>query len=320
MLTRRHIRIKIVQNLYAFEISGDHDLQRAENKLIKIVDGLYDLFIYQLSFIQEIVDFSFQKTEERRHKQLPTPEDLNPNMRFVENAFLQKLIQVKGLQREVNRLKISWGTYPEIIRNIYNAFIESDAYNEYMFAEKSGFAADKKIAEKLYFEHILPSESFQTLFEDMEPGWGDDLAIAAFFVQKTFSGIKQSKPFDELPPLFKNFDESGHSEDRKFMIELQRRTLLNGLRYDNLISSYTRNWDFERIPQIDVVLLKMALAELQYFPTIPVKVTLNEYIDLAKMFSTPKSSLFINGILDKLIVELSQKGEIKKIGRGLIDN
>lgn len=320
MLTRRHIRMKIVQNLYAFDISGDHDLQRAENKLIKSVDGLYDLFIYQLSFIQEIVDFAFQKTEERRHKQLPTPEDLNPNMRFVENAFLQKMIHSKGLQKEINRLKISWGTYPEIIRNIYNAFTGSAAYNEYMTAEKTNFSADKKIVENLYFEHILPSESFQTLFEDMEVGWGDDLAIAVFFVQKTFSGIKQSKSFDALPPLFKNFDEAGNSEDRKFMIELQRRALLNGEKYDKLISSYTRNWDFERIPQLDVILLKMALAELQYFPTIPIKVTLNEYIDLSKIFSTPKSSLFINGILDKLITELSQEGKIKKIGRGLIDN
>jgi N utilization substance protein B len=309
-----------VQNLYAIEISNDYDLQRAENKLIKSVDGLYNLYIYQLSFIQEIVNFAFQKTEEGRNKQLPTPEDLNPNMRFVENEFLHKLIHCQGLQWEIDRLKISWATYPEIVRKIYNAFTESNNYISYMNSAKNTFNRDKKIAEILYFNYILSSESFQMLFEDMDAGWSDDLAISAFFVQKTFNKIKSAKPFDALPPLFKNINDSGSSDDHKFMIDLQRQTLLHNAEYNALIDSHTRNWDFERIPRTDVILLKMALTELQFFRTIPIKVTLNEYIDLTKMFSTPKSSLFINGILDKLIIELSEAGKIKKIGRGLIGN
>lgn len=319
MLTRRHIRVKILQNLYAVEITGDHDLQKAENKLIKSVDSLYDLFIYQLSFIQEIVDFALQKTEERRNKKLPTPEDLNPNMRFVENAFLHKLIDSKGLRREIERLRISWVTYPEIIRNVYNSFTEGDAYNAYMQEEVNTFNHDKKIAETLYSDYILGSESFEMFFEDLGAGWSDDLPIAAFFVQKTFNNIKNGKPFNELPTLFKNFDEGGASDDRRFMIDLQRQILIHDNEYHDLIATHTRNWDFDRIPHIDVIILKMALAELQHFPTIPIKVTLNEYIDLAKIFSTPKSSLFINGILDKLIAELGESGKIRKIGRGLID-
>ena len=319
MLTRRHIRVKILQNLYAADVTGDHDLQKAESKLIKSVDSLYDLFIYQLSFIQEIVDFALYKTEERRNKKLPTPEDLNPNMRFVENAFLEKLINCRGLRREIDRLKISWATYPEIIRNVYNTFTESDAYKAYMTAEVNTFNSDRKIGETLYFDYILGSESFEMFFEDLGAGWSDDLPIAAFFVQKTFNNIKSTRPFDQLPTLFKNFDEAGASDDRRFMIDLQRQTMIHDKEYYELIAGHTRNWDFERIPHIDVIILKMALAELQYFPTIPIKVTLNEYIDLSKIFSTPKSSLFINGILDKLIAELGDAGKIRKIGRGLID-
>jgi N utilization substance protein B len=282
MLTRRHIRIKILQNIYAIEVSHEYDIQRAENRLIKNVNSLYDLYIYQLSFIREIMEFAEYKIEERRKKRLPTPEDLNPNMRFVENKFLQTLINNPVLTKEISRLNISWGNYPEIIRNIYAAFTESDDYQQYMQEKHNSFSQDKKIATTLFFDYIIVSESFETLFDDMVAGWSDDLAVAAFFVQKTFSAIRSAQPFNELPPLFKNEDDE--DGDYRFMIDLQRRILLHDDEYRQIITAHTRNWDFDRIPHTDVIILKMALAELQDFPTIPVKVTLNESIELSKMF------------------------------------
>jgi len=318
MLTRRHIRIKILQNVYALEVSHEYDLQRAEDRLVKNVESLYDLYIYQLSFIREIMEFAEQKIEERRNKRLPSPEDLNPNLRFVENKFLRTLVESPILTREISRLKISWGNYPEIVRNIYTAFTESEDYQQYMTAEENSFGKDKKIATTLFFDYIIASESFEMLFDDMVAGWSDDLAIAAFFVQKTFNAIKNAQPLTTLPPLFKNETENEAEGDYRFMIDLQRKILLHDDEYRQIITTHTRNWDVERIPHTDVIILKMALAELQNFPTIPVKVTLNEYIELSKMFSPPKSSLFINGILDKIIIKLTEEGKIKKMGRGLI--
>jgi N utilization substance protein B len=307
-----------LQNIYAIEVSHEYDMQRAEDRLIKSVESLYDLYIYQLSFIREIMEFAEQKIEERRNKRLPSPEDLNPNLRFVENAFLRTLINSPAFTKEVSRLKISWGNYPEIVRNIYTAFAESDEYAQYMLAEENSFSQDKKIASTLFFNYIIASESFEKLFDDMVAGWSDDLSIAAFFVQKTFNAIKSAEPFRKLPPLFKNADKTDDEGDYRFMIDLQRRIMLHDDEYKEIITAHTRNWDFDRIPHTDVIILKMALAELQSFPTIPIKVTLNEYIELSKMFSPPKSSLFINGILDKLIVRLTEDGKIKKTGRGLI--
>jgi len=318
MLTRRHIRIKILQNIYAVEVSHEYDMQKAEDRLVKSVKSLYDLYIYQLSFIREIMGFAEQKIEERRNKRLPSPEDLKPNMRFVENKFLHVLGNHPDLIREISRLKISWGNYPEIVRNVYNAFSASDEYTQYMSGKYHSFAKDKKIASTLFFDYILASESFEMLFDDMIAGWSDDLAIAAFFVQKTFSVIKNDQPFEQLPPLFKSEDNYEEDGDYRFMIDLHRQMLLHDNEYQEIIATHTHNWDYERIPHTDVIILKMALAELQKFPTIPIKVTLNESIELSKMFSPPKSSLFINGILDKIIIKLTEEGKIKKIGRGLI--
>jgi len=318
MLTRRHIRIKILQNIYAIEVSCEYDIQNAEDKLIKSIESLYDLYIYQLSFIKEIMEFAEYKISERRKKRLPSPEDLNPNLRFIENEFLLALVNNPTLNREISRLKISWGNYPEIIRNIYTAFTNSEEYKQYMTSDECSFSQDKKIVSTLYFDYILASENFEKLFDDMVAGWSDDIAVAAFFMQKTFNAIKSGQSFKQLPPLFKNDDKNDEEGDYRFMIDLQRKILLHNDEYQQTIATHTRNWDYDRIPHTDVIILKLALAELQNFPTIPIKVTLNEYIELAKMFSPPKSCLFINGILDKLIIKLIEDGKINKVGRGLI--
>jgi N utilization substance protein B len=318
MLTRRHIRIKILQNLYAANIACEIDLQKSENRLIKSVESLYDLYIYQLSFIKEFFDFCFKKIEEGKNKFLPSPEDLHPNLRFVKNPVLLALDKNPALNREIDRIKISWTTYPELFRNIYNNFTNSSCYNQYMSNTENSFKKDKTIVQELYYQYILSSESFEDLFDDMVVGWSDDLFIAAFFVEKTFDLIKKNKPFTQLPSLFKE-PEDWHDGDYAFMIELQRQVLLHDEEFQQIIAKHTHNWEYERIPYIDVIILKMALTELHVFPSIPIKVTLNEYIDLAKMFSTPKSSMFINGILDKLLVELTESGKIQKDGRGLIE-
>ncbi|MDD4848351.1 MAG: transcription antitermination factor NusB [Bacteroidales bacterium] len=323
MLTRRDLRMKVLQSLYATEISSMNQLQEAENQLIKSTESIYDLFIYQLSFILEMSEYAQNKMEENKQKQLPTLEDLHPNTRFWNNPFLQIVWENKQLQKEIERLNIHWDNYPELFRDIYNNFKNSDEYKQYSAIETKNFKQARHITTFFYTDFILPNTTLEGIYEEKQLHWNSDLLIAAFLVVQYFESINTSTSPDEaLPPLLKTSQEDGNfdvEDDRTFMCNLLRKVIIHNEEYDQILSSHIKNWDYDRVAKIDILILKMALAELLEFPTIPIKVTINEYIEIAKAFSTPKSNIFINGLLDSLIREFKEQGKIKKLGRGLFD-
>lgn len=319
MLNRRHIRIKVLQALYAAIQSDDTDVFIGQKKLMEKFDKIYDLAIYQISFLQEIRDFAENRIEEAKKKHLPSEEDKNPNTRFIDNTILLQINENKDYQKNVERLGINWSTEPEMVRKVFLNMVETETYKEYMSSEESSYKADKDFIISIFEEVVLPHESLHSLFAEMNLHWADDYNLSAEVVMMLIGSYKVGwEKNRRLAPLFKD-DGDENSQDRDFAKDLFRMVLINRESLNELIKPKIQNWEMDRLAAIDRILLEMALAEVLYMPTIPVKVSLNEYIELSKYFSTPKSKIFINGILDNLIADLKSKGEIKKQGRGLIN-
>lgn len=320
MLNRRHLRVKVLQALYAHFQSEGGEVASQEKSLVSSIEGIYDLYIYLLSSLIEIRDFAKNRMEDARQKFLPTEEELNPNTRFVDNRFLAQMSNNRSLQKNIQRLKINWADHQEIFRKIFVTFKDSPVYLSYMDKVNSTYANDKEIVIQLFGEFMLGSETFLSLFEEKSIHWADDIDTATTLVVKTIKKWDaKMDDFQPLPPLMISPDEEGDDLIRDFVLKLFRKTILNAASYDKLIAERAQNWDIERIALLDVIILKMALTELMDFPSIPVKVTLNEYIEISKDYSTPKSRQFVNGMLDKLVTDLRSSNEIKKTGRGLIE-
>ena len=305
-----------MQALYAHFQSEGGEVARQEKSLVSSIEGIYDLYIYLLSSLIEIRDFAHNRMEDARQKFLPTEEELNPNTRFVDNRFLAQMSDNRSLQKNIQRLKINWADHQEIFRKIFVAFKDSPAYLRYMDKVDATYADDKEIVVQLFGEFMLGSETFLSLFEEKSIHWADDIDTATSLVVKTIKKWDaKMDDFQPLPPLMISPDEEGDDLIRDFVLKLFRKTILNAANYDKLIAERAQNWDIERIALLDVIILKMALTELMDFPSIPVKVTLNEYIEISKDYSTPKSRQFVNGMLDKLVTDLRSSNEINKTGR-----
>lgn len=319
MLNRRHIRIKVLQALYAAIQSNDTDIVTGQKKLITKLDKIYDLTIYQLSVLLEIREFAENKIEEAKKKNFPTPEELNPNTRFIENTFLSQLSENTDFLKKIEKLAINWITEPDMIRKMYLNMIEADFYKTYMAKPQTNYKQDKDFIRDLFAQVIIPSESLHALFAEKDLNWADDYNLSAevslMIISSYKMGWDEHKP---LPPLFKDDENDLLSQDREFAKDLFKTVIVNDERFDEIMKPKVKNWDMDRLATIDKILIKMALAEVLEMPTIPVKVSLNEYIELSKYFSTPKSKIFINGILDKVVADLKTKGDIKKQGRGLM--
>ena len=319
MLNRRHIRIKVLQALYASIQSDDTDVYNGQKRLMEKFDKIYDLAIYQISFLQEIRDFAENRIEEAKKKHFPSEEDKNPNTRFINNSILLQINENIDYRKNVERLAINWSTEPEMVRNVYLNMLETETYKDYIASKEPSYKADKDFVIEIFEEVVLPYESLHSLFAEMNLHWADDYNLAAEVVMMLFGSYKVGwEKNRKLAPLFKD-DGDENSQDRDFAKLLFRMVLVNRESLNELIKPKIQNWEMDRLAAIDRILLEMALAEVLYMPTIPVKVSLNEYIELSKYFSTPKSKIFINGILDNLIADLKSKEEIKKQGRGLIN-
>ena len=320
MLNRRYLRTKVMQALYAFFQSDDDRMDIAERNLIKSIEKLYELYIYQLSLLVELGDFAKRRMEENKLKHIPSAEDLNPNLRFVENRFIKQLENNKNFQLHVSELKINWSEDQDMFRSIYMKIIESKAFNDYMNLAESSYTADKKIVISILRKFIISDEALQNYFEDKNIYWADDYLTVSMMVLKTIDSFRETDgELFALPELYKNEDRNNADDDKNFVIDLFRKTIINADKYEKLISEKTTNWEVERIAIVDNILIKMALVELLEFPSIPIKVSLNEYIEISKGYSSDKSKVFINGVLDKLIDDLKANKSIKKIGRGLIE-
>jgi N utilization substance protein B len=308
-----------MQSLYAYFQSDENRMDIAERNLIKSIDKLYELYIYQLSILFELVEFTKQRLEENKQKYVPTEEDLNPSTKFIDNRLIKQLASNNSFVLHYNELKINWSEEQDIFRSLYQKMKETTAYIEYMNSEKSSYAADKKIILQLFRRLIISDEKLENYFEDKNIYWADDYQTVAMMVLKTLDSFTEDKnEYYELPGLYKEEDRTNANDDKNFIKELFRKTIINNAKYNEIIENHMNNWEIERIAVIDKILIKMAIVEFIDFPSIPIKVTLNEYIEISKGFSDDNSKIFINGILDKIITDLKTNKSISKLGRGLV--
>ncbi len=313
MISRRIIRIKVLQVLYAYYTSPEKSINNSEKELIFSVQKTYDLYHHLLQLVIEIADQANSIIELRKKKHFPTEADLNPNTRFVNNHFIYQLRTNKALEKQLEQSKLSWSNEPELIKKLYNALVESDFYQQYMEKADSNYQDDKKVIELLFAEIILQSEDLISILEEESIYWNDDVDFVVSMIIKTIKKFKEySNENSNLMPKFKD------DEDQDFLKNLFRKCALNHDDLKKVVEAHTVNWDVERIAFLDNLIMEMAIAEFLHFPSIPTKVTLNEYIELSKYYSTQKSRNFINGILDKALKALKQDDQIKKAGRGLI--
>jgi N utilization substance protein B len=313
MLNRRHLRIKILHILYGFYQDEDLDATKAKKALEHSIDKMYQLYLLLLSMIAEMQGLAIDKIEAGRKKQLPTEEDLHPNTKFVRNAPLRVLANSKKLESKLLETSVGWGEHRELLRNLHRSLQDDEAYKSYMSSDERSFRHDRESLIRMFRKHLINETAFQEMLEEESIFWVDDLDLASSMVIKTIKNINEDDEEVELLPVWRN-----DNDDKEFMNGLFTQTLAQGETNEKLIEEGAQNWELERIALIDRILMKMALAEAKSFESIPLKVTLNEYIELSKYYSTEKSHGFINGILDQLFTKLSESGDIKKTGRGLI--
>jgi N utilization substance protein B len=321
MLNRRHLRIKALQALYAFFQSGGEDIAVGEKQLIFGTDKLYELYIHQLSFLVKLVDYSRNRIEDARKKFYPTEEDLNPNTRFIDNRLIRQLEENKDFLRWRSKLKINWGDEENLFHKLLSELKSSEDFNEIIHRNPFGYQEDKELLSLVVTNFLPEYDNLRAYYEDRNIFWADeDFDISIHMLLRTISIMRESWGEEHrLPSLFKEDDEDEAEEDRKYMLKLFRYCILRSEEYGKMIEEQAENWELERIALMDSLIMKMALAELMVFPSIPVKVTINEYIEISKSYSSVKSKLFINGILDKLVIKLKKEGAILKTGRGLME-
>lgn len=319
MLSRRILRIKVMQALYAYLQQEDGRMDVAERRMLKEIDGIYDLYIYQLDFLSEIHDFAAEMMEIGKNKFFPSEEEKNPNTRFISNALIKLIRENHTYLRRREELKINWAEHKELIRKIYNELRKSELYNEYLSSPEKGIDADVRFYTSFYHEFLAEDALLQNIYEEIHLEWVNDYDIVSLMMIRTFELIRQQGgKFDTLPSLFDSPEGNDEKEEKRFVTDLFRKTIIHKDKFDQLITEKVENWEPDRIAMMDMILLRMALCEFMMFEGIPVKVTINEYIELSKMYSSPKSKIFVNGMLDKMLISLKEKGEIKKSGRGLI--
>jgi N utilization substance protein B len=313
MISRRQLRIKALQSLYAYYTTGREDMMRSEKELHINIEKAYELYHYLLLLVIDVNIYAESRIEIAKNKRIPTHEDLHPNTRFINNRLVDQLRNNRQLLRYVDQHKLNWVNYPELIREIYTRLVESEDYEAYMDTPEDGYAEDKRLVTYLYTHIIFTSERLDSILEEQSIFWNDDLEFITSMIVKTFKKFKEEDgPEKALMDLYKN------REDEDFVVKLFRQTILHREEYVEYIKQNTRNWDLERIAFMDMLIMQIAIAELIAFPSIPTKVTLNEYLDISKFYSTSKSNVFINGVLDKVLMQLKEEKKIAKTGRGLI--
>ncbi|MGC1391001.1 MAG: transcription antitermination factor NusB [Bacteroidales bacterium] len=313
MISRRLLRIKALMALYAFNRREDENLAQAESELMFSVGKSYDLYHYLLLLVLEIADIAKEKIDQALLKRIPSHEDLNPRRRFIDNQLITQLRKNIEFKTYISSKKLSWVNNSHIPRLLYNKMIVWEVYEEYMAAENSNYPSDKKFIIRLVTELFPNSEDLCSSLEEQSIYWNDDIEYISSMVEKTLKKFKtDSGEKTPLMPLFKN------DEDEEFVKILFRKAILHSKKCSELIDKNTTNWEVDRIALMDILVMQLAITEILEFPEIPVKVTLNEYIEIAKYYCTSKSSTFVNGILDNIVKEIRDEGLFNKFGRGLV--
>ncbi|MDN3581018.1 transcription antitermination protein NusB [Mucilaginibacter flavus] len=315
MLNRRHLRVKVLQALYAFHQSDVREIKQHEKNMLGSIDQVFEMYVWMLSLISEVVSFAENDAAERANKHLPTADDLNANLKIIGNRFILSLNDNRDYLIALKKYKVDWGFEPELAKTLFITLKNSPEYAEYLAKTGDTIQTDKDIIKFIFKKVILKSSLAEQVFEDKFIFWPVDKDVLQALIAKTFKNFSsEDYKQNHLAEITGNW-----VEDREFVVDLFEKSIRFDTPYQELIAAKTTNWEPDRIAMMDTLLMKMAITEFINFTSIPVKVTINEYLEISKEFSTPKSNSFINGILDKILIDLRAENKVKKIGRGLIE-
>ena len=298
-----------MQVLYSFFQHENADMDMFEKELFKSLDKVYNLYIYVLALFTDLHHNALMVMDEHKNKRLPTESDLNPNLKFINNTLLVALAESQELKKEIAKQRISWQNNYDVVRKLYNEICASEEYKTYISSPDQGIQEDKNFLINIIVNHFDEHDLLNHVFEEQNIHWADDTFLAFNSAIRTF------ELFDgkfKLMPLLKDAED-----DKLFVSTLFKKTIQYKAGYEELIEAHTKNWELDRIANMDMLLMKMAIAEILHLKNVPVKVSLNEYIDISKEYSTPNSKTFVNGVLDKIILQLKRENKIEKTGRGL---
>lgn len=319
MFNRRYLRVKTMQALYEAFIAEDGNVANGEKNLIKAIENLKVLSVYQLAILPQLVRIAEDRIEDAKNKMLPTSEDLTPNLKFVNNLVIKKITDNHYFKTIVKENKIALTEEMEILKSMFQRILEWQVYKKYMRNSVNKFEEDRDFIIQFFDAIYFQNDAICSTIEEYNMHWINDFFDASSFTVKCIREIaEESEEYTPLPGFDRDNDD--YEDDINFVKTLFRTTLKESEEFEKIIIPRLQNWESERVAYIDMIILKMAMTEFIYCPSVPIKVTINEYIELSKDYSTPKSKIFINGMLDKMANELKSDGKIKKTGRGLIGN
>jgi len=311
MISRRLIRVKVFKVLFSKINSGNDSVQAAERELIHSCEKSLDLYYFLMVLPYELKLIAEQKIETGFQKFHPTEEELTPNRKFVNNLLIKRIEDDPYILKYCEKRGLNWKEHASFVKKIYASLSSRDYFISYMNSEESSFAEDCTLITTFFQEELEDSEELYTILEDMSIYWADDLAYVLNVIVKKLSSLEEDTEIEQPDVFFKEDDE-------EYAVKLLDSSLVNYEEYSALMSDYVKNWDPERLAATDTALIVMGIAEAVTFPNIPLKVTINEFVELSKYYSTPNSKLFVNGMLDRILLYLSEEGRIEKRGRGLV--
>ncbi len=319
MLNRRILRIKAFKVLYGSVLAENISLAQAEAQLELSCEATRDLYIYMLGIVSPLTKIAQERIEMAKSKFNPTEEERNPNMKFAENALAKLLDEDSDFQKIYKKKKFDWTQYDLVLKKIMTSIASKDYYAEYMASQERSLAEDCKLFTRIYEEEFVDSEELEAILESLSLYWNDDLAYSLTWCCKTLKGLAKGERWS-LIPLYQSemLKGDGVESDKLFIRRLLQASFAGYEKYAAMVAESVTGWEKERLFSTDVVLIVMGLAETVTFPTIPVKVSINEYVEISKYYGTAKSCSFVNGLLDKLVQQLANDGQINKTGKGLL--
>lgn len=318
MLNRRILRIKAYKVLYSNALSCNMTLSEAESQLDMTCEATRDLYLFMMGMVSPLTKVAAERIEAARSKFNPTEQEKNPNMKFVENSLAKLLDEDVDFQKIFAKKKFSWAQYDLLIKKIMTSVASKDYYAKYMASPVRSLAEDCKLFTRIYEEELDDCQELAQILEDKSIYWNDDLGYALTWCCRTFKTLASGTPW-KLPPLYQSdmMQGSDVESDSLFVKKLLRSAFAGYDKYAEMVYDSVQGWEKDRLFMSDVVLVVMGLAEAVTFPQIPLKVTINEYVEIAKFFGTPKSGAFVNGLLDKIAQKMVEDGKIVKTGKGL---
>lgn len=319
MLNRRILRIKAFKVLYSSVLCGNTSLAQAESQLDQSCEAVRDLYIYMLGIVSPLTRIARERIEAAKAKYNPTEEERNPNMKFAENRLAALLDGDDDFQKVFNKKKFSWAQYDLLLKKVMNSVVTKDYYKEYMASDEVSLDADCRLFTRIFEEEFVDSVELEQILEEKSIYWNDDLAYALTWCCKTFRSLAKGEGWS-LIPLYQSemLKGDGVESDKYFVRKLLQASFAGYEKYSAMVAESVSGWEKERLFSTDVILIVMGLAEVVTFPTIPVKVSINEYVEISKFYGTPKSRAFVNGLLDRLVQTLVNEGVVVKEGKGLM--